>query len=159
MAKTGGVAWLAVVGLLVAIAAAGGWGYLKEWKGRTISQGTQLVEEQLVEGFPQIPVMPGAALVGSGKGGEGDGMRYSARWETMERVPGVMQWYKQELVKFGWVVSILPADLMAEEIQLLTVEKAGESMYLSVIRKAGADKTEIVAEFPALYVSDEEKEE
>src|SRR3989344_4012193 len=138
MAKTGGVAWLAVVGLLVAIAAAGGWGYLKEWKGRTISQGTQIVEEQ---------------------GGEGDGMRYSARRETMERVPGVMQWYKPELVKFGWVVSILPADLMAEEIQLLTVEKAGESMYLSVIRKAGADKTEIVAEFPALYVSDEEKEE
>lgn len=108
------------------------------------------VKSQLISGFPQFPVYPGAQLEYSAKREktstpEGD---FRAKWEIKDReaVDKVLQWYLTELPKYGWVITEPSSDREAMGEQGAQIAKNGLTATINVEAKEG--KTEILVLIP-----------
>ena len=91
------------------------------------------VKGQLLPGFPEFPIYPGAELVGSAEVNLPDepNQGYRVKWTTYDPVPQVMDWYLEELSKTGWVVEE-PNDPEAEGEQVANIHKGGFKGHIAV---------------------------
>ena len=93
------------------------------------------VKGQLITGFPDFPVYPGATIVSSAKvkQNEDPAKGYRAEWEVQaESVTKVMQWYLQELKSKGWTILESPNDPESYGEQIASASKNGSIAYFVV---------------------------
>ena len=100
---------------------------------------------KLLPGAPQLPVYPGATLVGSAKTNKAEqtDTGYRIKWKSNADVPMVMSWYEQELPKVGWRIEHSDDPSNAGE-QVNKISSANFNGSLGV--EAGEDGTEIVVD-------------
>jgi hypothetical protein len=81
------------------------------------------------------------------------------QWQTDSPIKPVMVWYKTELVKSGWLITIPPApgNPYQDQVDGLEARKADRILQLTLTRNSQA--TKIIAEFPDPSMFDEEEEE
>lgn len=103
------------------------------------------VEGKLIEGFPDMPVYPGAKLVASAKVNPADvaDLGYRTRWDTKDGVIQVMQWYETELPKNGWEYEV-PDDQASNGEQVAKITKEGYVGYVAA--EMEGDHIEIVVD-------------
>ena len=103
------------------------------------------VKGQVISGFPDFPVYPGATLVASAKTNRADqpDTGYRVKWEAQDSVIPVMNWYQDELSKNGWTYEV-PNDPDATGEQVAQIKKAGWEGFVESELEDGA--TEIVVE-------------
>ena len=111
----------------------------------TIEPGKTELEGQLVAGFPEFPVYPGANIVSSYKKQEESKVGFEANWEADASVSEVIVWYIDALRESGWVFEEEPDDLSISE-QSLVAKKDNLRVYLTV--EEGVSITEINVEIP-----------
>ncbi len=104
------------------------------------------IKGQLMPGFPQFPIYPGATLEASAKTnpeGQPD-TGYRAKWVTEGNVPTVMKWYQNELPKNDWQFDP-PKDMNNTGEQVAKIAKGNLSGNI-VIEAGQGSKSEIVVE-------------
>lgn len=100
---------------------------------------------KLIEGFPELPVYPGATLVASAKTNP-DGVAdlgYRAKWDTKDSVVQVMNWYETEMPKAGWEYTA-PDDKTADGEQVARISKGDYTGYVAA--EIEGDAIEIVVD-------------
>lgn len=102
---------------------------------------------QLLPGFPEFPLYPGAELVGSAEVNLPDepNQGYRVKWITKDLVPQVMGWYLEALSQTGWVVEE-PNDPEAEGEQVANIRKDDFKGYLAVESEGSDGEVEIVVD-------------
>ena len=112
----------------------------------------QEVKGQLIPGFPQFPVYPGAVVKKSlkAKQVQDPAKGYRAEWEIPQKksVPEVMQWYLAELKNQGWVINEPPVDLQTYGEQVSKISKGDLMAYLNVEIGDDNNSTEIMVDIP-----------
>ena len=87
---------------------------------------------------PDLPVYPGAKLVSDevvdAPSVKDYGKRYSAIWNSNDKAAVISQWYRANLPKKGWNISVPPAD-PAASIQNIGFQKGEETLILSLVQK------------------------
>ena len=118
------------------------------------------IPPQLVGGFPEFAVYPGAALKDSQATGEGDMAIYIGDWTTSASVPQVMLWYIDALEHSNWRIEIPSADTNAPTAQFITAKNvdSGLILDLSVFKKNDGSATNIEASFITEAQLEEEEE-
>ena len=111
----------------------------------TVEPGKTELEGQLIAGFPEFPVYPGANIVSSYKKQEGDKVGFEANWEADASVNEIIVWYIDALRESGWVFEEEPELDYTSEQQLIA-RKDETTVYLTAEREEGV--TEINAEIP-----------
>ncbi len=99
----------------------------------------------LVDGFPQLPIVPDAELVQSYDKTEGERIGYEAVYHSQRSVPEVVQFYEEKLGSRGWTVVDLPSNRAAVE-QSISFKKGRRLLVIAV--ESEGDHTEIVLEVP-----------
>lgn len=107
--------------------------------------GKEEVTGELVEGFPELPVYPGATILKSYKKQEGEKVGFEANWEVDVSVDEIMAWYIDALREAGWIFEEEPVVDKTFE-QFIIAQKDESRVYLTVEREE--EVTEINAEFP-----------
>lgn len=97
------------------------------------------------EGFPQIPVYPGATLLNSSKDPH-EAVFYQASWETDSQPSQIASWYLSETVKNGWNLEYPPADINSK-IQEMQFSNEEFFFNISLLKIGSSDKTVITAQF------------
>lgn len=102
-------------------------------------------EGELVEGFPEFPVYPGAEIHESAvrRQAYNTGRDIYAEWTTNDSVIEVMRWYEQELSKLGWSIGE-PNDPENPSEQIIQITKDNLSGYVAAEDEEGT--TEIVVD-------------
>ena len=90
------------------------------------------VKGQVISGFPDFPVYPGAALIASAKTNRADqpDTGYRAKWGTQDSVIAVMKWYQAQLPKSGWQYTP-PNDPQSEGEQVAEISKGDFKGYIA----------------------------
>lgn len=104
------------------------------------------LQGQLVSGFPDFPIYPGASIIGSYKKIDGERIGFEATWETEISQNEVAAWYLNEFNKYiGWTIHELPDTFNSDEL-VFRIEKNNQKSTLTIERED--DITEITVEFP-----------
>jgi hypothetical protein len=95
-----------------------------------MEQGTTVASDtgSVPEGFPDLPVYPGAVL----ESATAEEPYYRARWQAPEQVPVVVAWYMGEYFNMGWYLTALPGDPASDTLQAFTAAKDGNTATLTV---------------------------
>ncbi len=114
-----------------------------------------------VAGFPDIPAYPGATLISSSEIIDGTvkgvGKRYVATWESRQSAPVLSLWFRDNLPKYGWTLTIPPGD---ENMTIQQIDFGKDNTTLTVSLVGIGNKTEITVNYrPGLVIEDEEEEE
>lgn len=106
------------------------------------------VEENLVAGFPTIPIYPRAEIDDSYRKTVRNEKGYEAEWYTTDSVKQVLEFYREALPQDGWVLDFIPENFDAYETQY-EAHKGNQKLYLMIeVAETNNNLTEIVAEFP-----------
>ncbi len=119
-----------------------------------ISHGSSI---QLVEGFPSIPVYPDSLLTDSIKTPDDDSYTYSSTWETSDSVQHVSLWFIENLPKNGWEITLYPADLQNNSVQLIVIDTPERITNISIIANHEGNSTKIVVEDYKFGAEEEEE--
>jgi hypothetical protein len=110
---------------------------------------------KLAQGFPVIPIYPGATLSKSAsdphEGVMYIGVKYSATWTSKAQVPDISKWYLEKLKASGWTVDTLPANSEASDVQLITLYNKTYNLNMSFTRDQNTGLTTITSEFSTNY--------
>ena len=112
----------------------------------------------LVDGFPQVPTYQDATLVNSSKDTP-DGFLYEATWQSKKNISSVSNWYLSKVRDSDLEIIKSPANLDAQDAQLL-VAKDGNVVYnFSFIKDTSSGNTNIIVQINYEVNNDEEFEE
>ena len=127
---------------------------------RRVALKNEVNNANLVQNFPQVPVYPGSTLVASNQGATDENFRFEATWVTDDTVPNVSVWYLNQFRNSpDWSVYAPPADIDADDIQLLVVTKDDLIYNFSFIKDPTSGKTQIITQIMSQDQIEEEGEE
>lgn len=98
------------------------------------------VDDGLVDGFPKIPIFPGATIEKSRKIDNGKG--YSALLEIdagKNSVSRITEWYQSELKKGGWIVEPELPENIADVERTIKASKEGKILIMGIEQGEGDD--------------------
>ncbi len=97
------------------------------------------------EGFPSIPIYPGAILINSSKNPR-EAVFYQASWETDSEPSQIAPWYLSETVRNGWNLEYPPAD-PDSNIQEMQFSNEEYFLNISLLKIGSNSKTVITTQF------------
>lgn len=108
--------------------------------------GKEELTGELVSGFPDFPVYPGAAVKTS-RESTGGTVGFETVWEVNQEVPEIMRWYMDMFAgDESWKIKEPPDSPESPGEQSAIVSRDNWDFYLTVEREIDAETSEIIVE-------------